>query len=167
MGTARKIERFVSPVPEGYHTVTSCLAVKGADRAIEFYAKAFGGKLIDRMYASDGKTVIHASLAVGDSRLFLCDDIPGFGVRAPQSVGGATSSFYLYVEDADAAFGRAVKAGATAVHEPMDAFWGDRCGTVRDPFGYQWDLATHVEDVPPDEMKRRGDAFLKEMEGKK
>jgi uncharacterized glyoxalase superfamily protein PhnB len=163
MSTARKLGLAVRPVPEGYHTVTVALTVKDCERAIAFYRSAFGAELVDRMYGPDGKSVVHASLKLGDSMIFLSDEFPGFAARAPETLGGSSCSVYLYVKDADGAFDRAVKAGCTVKHPLMDAFWGDRCGTVTDPFGYQWDLATHVEDVKPEEMKRRAEAFNREL----
>lgn len=163
MTTARKLQVAVSPIPEGFHTVTTCLTVKGADAAIEFYKKAFGAVLLDRMNAPDGKTVVHASLKIGDSIIFLGDEIPGFEARSPGSLGASSSSIYLYVKDADAAFRRAVEAGGVVKHEPGNMFWGDRCGTILDPFGFHWDLATHVEDVPPEEMRKRGEKFMAGM----
>jgi uncharacterized glyoxalase superfamily protein PhnB len=166
MKAARKLGRAVEPIPEGYHTVTTCLTVRGADKAIEFYRKAFGAELLDRMPAPDGKSVMHAILKIGDSRIFIGDEIPGMECRSPESLGGSTSTFYLYVKNADEAFRKAVDAGGTVKKPVMDAFWGDRFGTIADPFGYQWDLATHVEDVPPDELRKRGEAFFKEMASK-
>jgi PhnB protein len=163
MTTARKLEVAVSPIPEGYHTVTTCITVSGADAAIAFYKKAFGAELLDRMNGPDGKTVVHASLRIGDSIIFLSDEYPGFEARSPKTLGASSSSIYLYVKDSDAAFRRAVEAGGVAKHEPGNMFWGDRCGTIVDPFGFHWDLATHIEDVPPDEMRKRGEKFMKEM----
>src|SRR5512145_3260500 len=124
MKAARKLAGAVAPVPEGYHTVTACLTVRGADRAIEFYRKAFGAELLDRMNGPDGKTVVHASLKIGDSIVFLSDEFPGFDGRSPKSLGASSSSIYLYVKDADAAFRRAVEAGGVALHEVGNMFWG-------------------------------------------
>ncbi len=166
MKEARKLTRAVAPIPEGYHTVTATLTVRGADKAIEFYRKAFGAELLDRMTTPDGKAVVHAALKIGDSRMFLCDELPDMAARAPQSLGGTTSTVYLDVRNVDEAFRKAVSAGATVKMPVENAFWGDRFGSVADPFGYTWDLATHVEDVPPDEMKKRGEAFIKEMMSK-
>jgi PhnB protein len=162
MKTARELKLAVRPVPEGYHTVTACLTVRGCARAIGFYEKAFGAKVVDRFDSPDGKLVLHAALQVGDSRLFLSDEIPGMGARSPETAGGSTGAVYLYLPDVDETFRRAVAAGGTVKSEPADMFWGDRVAGIQDPFGHLWDLATHVEDVPPDEMKRRGEAFLRE-----
>ncbi len=166
MKAARKLAKAVAPVPEGYHTVTVCLTVRGAGKAIEFYRKAFGAEVLDRMDGPDGKSVMHAVLKIGDSRIFIGDEFPGMGGRAPETLGGTTSTFYLYVKDVDAAVKKAVAAGGTLKNPVENAFWGDRFGTVADPFGYIWDLATHVEDVPPDEIRKRGESFMKDMASK-
>jgi len=166
MKAGKKLERGVSPIPEGYHTITSCFTVRGSEKAIEFYKKAFGAEELGRMYGPDGKTIVHAELRIGDSRLFLSDEVPAFGNRSPESLGGTGSSSYLYVEDADAVFRKAVAAGAKMKGPVQDMFWGDRCGAVIDPFGHEWSIATHKEDVPPEEMKRRGAEFFKQMGGK-
>lgn len=166
MKAARKLRKAVEPIPEGFHTVTACLIVRGADKAIEFYKKAFGAELLDRMPSPDGKRVMHASLRIGDSRVFLGDEMPGMECRSPESLGGVSATFYLYVKNVDETFRKAVEAGGTVKRPVEDAFWGDRFGTIADPFGYQWDLATHIEDVPPDEMRKRGEAFFKEMASK-
>jgi len=166
MKAARRLAKAVAPVPEGYHTVTACLTVRGAGKAIGFYKKAFGAEVLDRMNGPDGKSVVHAALKIGDSRIFISDEFPGMGGRAPDTLGGTTSTFYLYVKDVDAAVRKAVEAGGTLKNPVENAFWGDRFGTIADPFGFIWDLATHVEDVPPDEMRKRGEAFMKEMASK-
>ncbi|MGE5662803.1 MAG: VOC family protein [Deltaproteobacteria bacterium] len=166
MKAARKLARAVAPIPEGYHTVTACLTIRGAGKAIEFYRKAFGAELLDRVDGPDGKSVMHAALRIGDSRIFLGDELPGTGCRSPESLGGATSSFYLYVKDADAAVRQAVDAGGTLRQPVTNAFWGDRFGSIADPFGYAWDLATHVEDVPPGELRKRAEAFTRELASK-
>ncbi len=163
MKEARKLSRAVEPVPEGYHTVTAALTIRGAGKAIEFYKKAFGARVLDRVDGPDGRSVMHAALQIGDSRIFLGDEMPGMGCRSPETLGGTSSSFYLYVKDVDSAVKKAVDAGATLKRPVENAFWGDRFGSVADPFGYTWDMATHVEDVPPDEMRKRAQAFVKEM----
>ena len=166
MKAAKKTAGTVAPIPEGYHTITSYLTVRGGEKAIEFYKKAFGAEEIGRMYGPDGKTITHAELRIGDSRLFLGDEIPAFGNRSPESLGGCGCSLYLYVEDADAVFKRAVGAGAKMKGPVVDMFWGDRCGAVTDPFGHEWSIATRKEEVPPEELKRRGEEFFKQMGGK-
>ncbi len=166
MKEARKLSRAVEPIPEGYHTVTAALTIRGAGKAIEFYKKAFGARVLDRVDGPDGNRVMHAALQIGDSRIFLGDEMPGMGCRSPETLGGTTSSFYLYVKDVDSAVKKAVDAGATLKRPVENAFWGDRFGSIADPFGYTWDMATHVEDVPPDEMRKRAQAFVKEMASK-
>ncbi|RJP24364.1 MAG: VOC family protein [Deltaproteobacteria bacterium] len=157
----------VKPIPEGYHSITPHLTVRGADRAIEFYRKAFGAEELARMHAPDGKTVMHAELKIGDSRFFLGDEVPGMNCQSPETLGGSPSGIYLYVRDVDETFRKAVNAGATVKRSVEDMFWGDRTGSVQDPFGHIWDLATHKEEVPPEEMKRRGDEFFRKMSGGK
>lgn len=163
MKAAKKAAGRVQPIPEGYHTVTPHLTVRDAAGAIEFYKRAFGAEELGRMTAPDGESILHAELRIGDSRVFLCDENPEMGLRSPTSLGGASCGFYLYVEDADAAFRKAVGAGATIKQPVTEMFWGDRCGSVVDPFGCQWDLATRKEEVPPEEIKRRGEEFFRSM----
>jgi len=141
----------VKPIPEGYHSVTPYLTVDDAAAAIEFYKKAFGATERGRMEAPDG-TIGHAELAIGDSILMLSDQFPQGSTRSPKDLGGTTGSIFMYVGDVVA---RAIDAGATIAMEVADQFWGDRFGTVRDPFGHLWSVATHIEDVPPDEMAER------------
>jgi PhnB protein len=142
------------PIPEGYHTVSPYLAVDDAARAIEYYTNAFGAKEIMRMDAPGGK-IGHAELQIGDSRVMLSDPFPQASTRPPKELGGASAGVFMYVEDVDAVVKRAVDAGATVTMEVADQFWGDRFGTITDPFGHVWSIATHVEDVPPDEMAER------------
>ena len=144
----------VKPIPEGYHSVTPYLTVDDAAAAIEFYKKAFGATERGRMEAPDG-TIGHAELAIGDSILMLSDQFPQGSTRSPKDLGGTTGSIFMYVGDVDAVVARAIDAGATIAMEVADQFWGDRFGTVRDPFGHLWSVATHIEDVPPDEMAER------------
>jgi PhnB protein len=145
------------PIPDGYHAVTPYLSIKGASDAIAFYKKAFGAEELYRLPMPDGR-VGHAELQIGDSRLMLADEMPEMGdsiTKSPRTLGGATAGFCLYVADADALFQRAVDAGATAKRPLTNQFYGDRSGVVEDPFGHLWTIATHVEDVSPDELKRR------------
>jgi PhnB protein len=144
----------VKSIPAGYHTVTPYLAVKGAAEAIEFYKNAFDAEEIFRMYVSDGKTIGHAEIRIGDSHIQLCDENPemGYGL-APQSLGGNTVNFLVYVEDVDRLFNQAVAAGAAELTPLGDQFWGDRIGTVKDPFGHVWTIATHKKDVSVEETK--------------
>ena len=150
------------PVPEGYHTVTPYLAVEDAARAIEFYTQAFGAKEALRMDAPGGK-IGHAELEIGDARIMLSDPFPQASTKPPKELGGTSFSVMMYVEDVDAAFKRAVDAGATVSMELTDQFWGDRFGTVTDPFGHVWGLASHVEDVPPEEMAERAKVAMSQM----
>ena len=150
------------PVPEGYHTVAPYLAVEDAARAIEFYTQAFGAKEVVRMDAPGGK-IGHAELEIGDSRIMLSDPFPQSSTKPPKDLGGTSFSVMMYVEDVDAAFKRAVDAGASVSMELSDMFWGDRFGSVTDPFGHSWSLATHVEDVPPEEMAERAKAAMAQM----
>jgi PhnB protein len=152
----------VKPIPEGYHTLTVYLAVQDADRAIEFYKDAFGAEEVMRMPSPDG-TIAHAEMQVGDSKLMLSDPFPQSSVRPPSERGGPTASIFMYCEDVDAAFEQAKRAGATVVTELEDMFWGDRFGSLADPFGHVWSLAQHVEDVPPEEMAERSKAAMAEV----
>jgi PhnB protein len=150
------------PVPEGYHTVTPYLAVDDAARAIEFYKRAFGAKERVRMEAPGG-TIGHAELEVGDSLVMLSDPFPQASTRPPKELGGTSASVFMYVEDVDEVVEKAVKAGAEVTMEVADQFWGDRFGTVADPFGHVWAIATHVEDLTADEIAERGKAAMAAM----
>jgi len=154
--------RDVKPIPEGFHSVTPYLTVNDAGRAIDFYKRAFGAQEIARMQGPDGK-VGHAELRIGDSVLMLADEMPGSGCRSPQALGGTTAGIFLYVKDVDSAFKQAVSAGAKSDAEPADMFWGDRFGRLTDPFGHSWSMATHKEDVAPDEMQKRAKASMAAM----
>jgi PhnB protein len=145
----------VKPIPDGFHTLTPHLVVKGASQAIEFYKKAFGAEEIGRAAGPDGKSLMHADLRIGDSRLFLVDEFPEMDCRGPQSIGGTPVTIHMYVEDVDAAFNKAVAAGAQVRMPLADMFWGDRYGVLADPFGHAWSLATHKEDLTPEEIDRR------------
>ena len=145
------------PVPEGYHTATPYLIIKDAAKAIEFYKKAFGAKEMMRMSQPDGR-IGHAEIKIGDSPIMLADEFPEMGARSPQSLGGSPVSILLYVEDVDAFAKQAVTAGTKVVRPVKDQFYGDRSGSFEDPFGHQWHIATHVEDVAPEEMHKRAAA---------
>src|SRR5262245_30835906 len=149
----------VKPIPDGYHTVTPYLVVEDAAAAIDYYTKVFAATERERMDTPDGK-VGHAELEIGDSLVMLSDASPQFSTRAPTEVGATTASIFLYVEDVDAVVKGAVDAGATVLMEVADQFWGDRFGTVQDPFGHQWSVATHIEDVPPEEIEERAKAAM-------
>ena len=154
----------VKPIPDGYHSVTPYLIVQGAAAAIDFYKKAFGATELMRMDGPEGK-VGHAEVRIGDSAVMLADEFPGMGFRSPLALGGAGVSLLIYVDDVDARFGRAVAAGATVLREVKDQFYGDRSGTLKDPFGHVWTIATHTEDVTPEEMHKRAEAFKKQQGG--
>jgi PhnB protein len=152
----------VKTIPEGYHTMTAALTVNDAARAIDFYKRAFGAEEKFRMEGPQGK-IGHAELKIGDSILMLGDEMPGMGNRAPSTLGGSPVNLFLYVNDVDAAFKRAVDAGAKVDMPLADMFWGDRYGKLTDPFGHTWSMATHKEDVAPEEMKKRADAAMAKM----
>ena len=154
----------MNPIPEGYHTATPYLIVKDAARAIEFYKKAFGAIELMRMTQQDGR-IGHAEIKIGDSPIMLADEFPEMGARSPEALGGSPVSVLLYVQDVDAVFNQAVAAGAKVTRPVKDQFYGDRSGGVTDPFGHQWHIATHKEDVTPEEMKRRQEAFFKKAGG--
>lgn len=143
----------VNPIPDGFGPVTPHLNVKGAAKAIDFYAKAFGAEEVSRMpMPHDPDTLMHAEIRINGAPVMLVDASEQWGNPDPLSLGGATSSVHLYVEDCDAAFKKAVAAGCTSRMEPDDAFWGDRFAAVADPFGHHWTIATHIADPSPEEM---------------
>lgn len=148
----------VSHVPEGYTTATPYLIVKGAAAAIDFYRSAFGATEVMRFPAPDG-SIAHAEIQIGNSRIMLADEHPERGYRSPQSLGGSGSGIMLYVESVDQVFDRAIKAGAKSREPVKDQFYGDRTGTLTDPFGHWWTVATHIEDVSEEEMQRRMQAM--------
>jgi PhnB protein len=153
----------VKPIPDTYHTVTPYIAVNGAANAIEFYKKAFGAKETMRMPGPDGK-VMHAEIRIGDSAVMLADEMPKMGFRGPQ--GGSTPvCLMIYVEDVDKTVAQATAAGAKVLRPVQDQFYGDRTGTVTDPFGHVWTIATHKEDVSNEELKRRAEAMFKSGQG--
>ena len=143
------------PIPEGFNTLTPHLVVKGASKAIDFYKKAFGAEEIRRMPGPDGKSIMHAELKVGNSRLMLVDEFPEMNARGPESIGGTPVTIHMFVEDADTVFKRAVNAGAQVRMPLGDMFWGDRYGVLADPFGHLWSIATHREDLAPEEIRNR------------
>ena len=152
----------VSPIPAGYHTATPYLIVNDGSRAIEFYKKAFNAKETVRMDGPAGK-IGHAELKIGDSMIMLSDEMPGGSGKSPKSLGGSSASVFLYVEDVDSTYKQAVAAGAKSEMQPQNQFWGDRFGKLEDPFGHLWAIATHVEDVAPDEMEKRGREAMAKM----
>ncbi len=153
----------VNPVPAGYHTVTPYLSIKGAAQALDFYQRAFGAEVLVRMDMPDGR-VGHAEIKIGDSFVMLADEMPEMAdaiAKSPRTLGGTTFGLMLYLDGVDARFKRAVDAGAKVKRPLQDQFYGDRTGTVEDPFGHLWTLGTHIEDVSPEEMKRRLAAVTK------
>jgi len=150
----------VSPIPPGMHTIQAYLVCKDAAAAIKFYEQAFGAKEIFRMPMPKTNAIMHAELQLGDSVLMLSEENPQWGTKSPLTLGGTPVTIHCYVPDVDATFRQAIAAGCTANMEPGNMFWGDRMASVNDPFGHKWSLATHVEDVSPEEMEKRGAAFF-------
>lgn len=155
--------KAAKPVPEGYHTVSPYLAIRDAAKAIEFYKQAFGAQERYRMPGPDGK-LMHAELQIGDSTVMLSDEFPEMGAVSPQSLNGTTVGIFLCVEDVDAVFKKAVGSGAKVLMPVADMFWGDRFGKVADPFGHQWQIATHKEDLTPEEMAKSPEAAFLQSE---
>jgi PhnB protein len=153
--------KTVKKIPDGYTAVTPYLTLKGCAQAIEFYKKAFGAEEVMRLAMPDGK-IGHAEIRIGGSVIMLHDESPQWNALSPQTIGDSASSIMLYVNDADAVVKRAVDAGATLTMPVADQFYGDRCGNIKDPFGHKWSIATHIEDVPPDEIERRAAAMFKQ-----
>jgi PhnB protein len=150
-------------IPKQFHTITPGLIVQGADKAIDFYKKAFGAEEMVRMKGPDGRSIMHAELRIGDSVFFVSDESPEMGARSPQSIGGSPCSLHLYVANVDAAFKRAVDAGAQVRMPVTDVFWGDRYGKVEDPFGHSWGIATPKEELTEDEVRQRAQEFFAQM----
>ena len=151
--TTKQTKSTVNPIPEGMRSVTPHLICAGAAKALDFYARAFGAEELSRIPGPDGR-VMHASFRIGDSAIMLNDENPEWGALGPKALKGSPVTIHLYVEDADAFFDRAVKAGAKATMPLDDMFWGDRYGKLEDPFGHQWSIGTHVRDVTPEEMQQ-------------
>ena len=152
-----------NPIPAGCERVIPHLTVKSAAEAIKFYEKAFGAKEIIRMPGPDGKSIMHAEIRIGPSMFFLNEEHPAMKCLSPQSLNGTPVALTMYVEDVDKSYAQAVAAGATSMGPPMNMFWGDRYVGLIDPFGHKWALATHIEDVPPAEMAKRGQEAMKKM----
>ena len=149
-------------IPDGFHTTTPSLVVSNSKEAIEFYKKAFDANEIYQMPAPDGK-IMHAMIQIGDSFVMMSDEFQAMGCKSPTSIGGTAVTLHLYVEDADQVFNQAVEAGAKVTMPIMDVFWGDRFGTVTDPFGHSWAIATHKKDVSPEEMKKASEEYFANM----
>lgn len=152
------------PVPAGYHTVTPYLIVSDPAAAIEFYKKAFGATEFHRLNGPGG-SIAHAELRIGDSPIMLAGEVPQFDARSPDTLGGSPVGFCLYVENSDAAFDRAIAAGGTVVRPVQDQFYGDRSGTLKDPFGHKWTIATRKEDLSLEEMQKRMEAMMARQAG--
>lgn len=150
-------------VPKGYHTVTPSLFVAGAAKAIEFYKKALGAEELMR-FEGPGGAVMHAEIRVGDSIIMLADEMPEMGGRGPKTIGGTPVSFFVYGDNVDAAWKRALGAGAKEVMPLADQFWGDRTGCLEDPFGHQWWLAQHLEDLTPEQIRKNAEAFFSQAQ---
>ena len=147
------------PIPDGYHTVTPYLTVRNATAALDFYQRAFGATVLMRMDAPDGK-IGHAEFLIEGSPVMMSDEFPEMNAISPETLGGVASSLMIYLENVDARFAQAIAAGGVVERPVKDQFYGDRSGTLKDPFGHRWTLATHVEDIGPDEMNRRAAAAM-------
>nr|WP_067298221.1 VOC family protein [Marinobacterium profundum] len=152
----------VKPIPEGFHTATPYLAIKGAAEAIEFYKQAFGATEGFRLNMPDGG-VGHAEIQIGNSRIMLADECGESGFQSPATLGGSSFGLHLYVEDVDTRFAQAIAAGATVLNSVKDQFYGDRLGSLKDPFGHVWFLSTHIEDLSEDEIARRAQAMFEQQ----
>jgi PhnB protein len=146
-------------IPKGYHTVTPSLMVAGAAKAIDFYKKAFGAEELMRFPGPDGK-IMHAEIRIGDSTIMLGDEMPEHGGKGPRMLGGTPVGFFVYRENVDAEWKRAIDAGAKEIMPLVDQFWGDRAGCVEDPFGHRWWLAQHIKDMTPEELRQASEAFF-------
>jgi PhnB protein len=152
----------VKPIPEGYHSVTPYIIVRGAAKALDFYTTAFEAVELFRMPGPDG-AIMHAEIKIGDSPLMIADEFPDMGAKSPEAYGGSPVGLMIYVEEVDRIFQKAVDNGAKVDRPIKNQFYGDRSGTVIDPFGHKWTIATHIEDVPPEEMASRAEAAMKEQ----
>ncbi len=150
-------------IPDGFHSINSYLVVRNADKAIEFYKKAFSAEERFRMHGPDGKTIMHADLKIGDSVFMLTEESTEMKAFSPESIGGSPVSMYVYVKDVDAVFNQAVSEGATVLKPVSDQFYGDRSGYLRDPFGHLWSIVTHKKDLSPDELRKAGQAFFEQI----
>lgn len=153
---------MTKPIPEGFHTTTPSIVVNNSKDAIEFYKKAFDAREIYQMPTPDGKTM-HAMIQIGDSFVMMSDEFPQMGALSPTTVGGTSTTIHLYVEDADKIYAKAIESGATPAMPIMDAFWGDRYGSVIDPFGHSWAIATHKVDMSPEEMQKAAKEFMEKQ----
>ena len=156
---------MVKPIPQGYHAVTPSFTFKDSQKAIDFYKKAFSAKALDLMRSPDGHGVMHATIQIGDSIVMMGDEMPGMEncPKSAETLGSSPISLYVYVADADVAFKQAVVAGCTVTMPVADMFWGDRAGSVRDPFGYSWMIATHTQDLTKEQIRKSAEAFFAQM----
>jgi PhnB protein len=157
----RTADMSVKPIPDGYHSVTPYLSIKGAAEAIAFYKRAFGAVELCRLMMPSGK-VGHAEIKIGDSAIMLADECDASGFRSPDALKGSSIALHVYVEDVDGRFDQAITAGAKAIQPVQDQFYGDRTGTLEDPFGHVWFLATHKEDLSPEEIDKRAEAMFRQ-----
>jgi len=158
---------MTKPIPDGYHTLTPSFTFKDSQKAIDFYKKAFDAKVIDLFPNPMGKGIMHATLQIGDSRFMLGDEMPGGqGCKSAETLGSSPITLFVYVPNADEAFTQAVSAGGTSVMPVADMFWGDRAGSVKDPFGYAWMIATHKQDLTPDQVRKGAEEFFAKMSSK-
>ncbi len=153
---------MVKPIPDGFHSITPSIVVSNAREAIEFYKKAFSANELYTFPTPDGK-ILHAMIQIGDSFVMMSDEFPAMGLKSPTTIGGTAVTLHLYVEDADKVFKQAVDAGAIVTMPIMDAFWGDRFGTVMDPYGHSWSIATHKIDMTPEGMRKAGEEYFASM----
>ncbi len=153
------------PIPEGYHAVTPSFTFKNSEKAIEFYKKAFGAKVLDLFPNLNGSGIMHATIQIGNSIIMMGDEMPASEncAKSAETLGSSPISLYVYVSDVDAAFKQAVAAGGTATMPVADMFWGDRVGQIRDPFGYLWMIATHKQDLIPEQVRKGAEAFFARM----
>lgn len=159
------MSKTVRAIPEGFHTITPSIVVRDAPKAIDFYKRALGAEEIMRMPGPTG-SIMHAELRIGDSVVMLSDEMPEMGVKSPKAYGGTPIGFYIYVENVDAAWKRALDAGARQLNPLTEMFWGDRTGRLEDPFGHTWTLAQHTRDLTPEEIKKGQEAFFAQMKKK-
>jgi uncharacterized glyoxalase superfamily protein PhnB len=150
----------VKPIPEGFHAVTPSLTLKNSLKAIEFYKRAFGAKVLEVFPAPDGRGTMHATIKIGDSILMMGEEMPNQQCMSAESLGSSPISLYVYVPNVDAVFKQAVAAGASITMQVADMFWGDRCGSLKDPFGYSWMIATHIRDLTHEEIQQGAKSFF-------
>ena len=153
---------MTKPIPEGYHSVTPSFTFKDSKKATEFYKKAFNARVIDLLPSPTGKGIMHATMQIGNSIMMMGDENPDCS-KSAETLGDSPISFFIYVPDADAAFKQAIEAGGTVMMPVADMFWGDRCGQLKDPFGYSWWLATHKQDLTPEQITKAAESFFAEM----